>query len=262
MAKLSAPDFSSMNLNDIDIEISKLETMLQGNIDANNLKKGINIPTNCISDTDNYIESMIMLGTYPTDFMTAILALETKIDSVYDNTTVTGKASWTLTNETFDSSDTKTTEKSSYIAGSENNTLVTDTRNYNIDLAIDKATDYKCATFEEFFSIVHSSLYIKGGITETLEEFLVSSEQKFNVDMDSQAMTSTVISQHSLTGDANGTDEGMSTQRFHIAIGEIQDDVDTVIMNTALVMLSDGSISDKYFLNINADFTFLMKRIV
>lgn len=249
MAKIEFQEIITMDMEQINREISKIEGILCGNIDHNNLATGLEITTNSVVDCDIYVEGEKFISDGVGAMATAIDKLESKLDSSYDLTVNKATVAWNITKDTFDAQGTISRSKYSYINVDENETVHVKTHIMSVVGEVDKATDYKMKTFGDFFKIIFDNYEYKG---YTWDSFRAHVVHVYNIDLDSACyQTEVTFASHAIPIP-------------HFSHGYIQDDTSHVSVETELMMINFDTtpLGDTSYLSLQVDFNFLLGRII
>lgn len=144
----------------LDDVIARVETLLAGNIDDDNIYEAMKVSSQAIYDVDGYLNGKVMIGD---GINTMLTKLSNYLDDYGPMSTVETKISFNITNDSTEVENNVTQQSSAYISGSDNAVLYTSTSTTNRNVYIDKAPDTRGVTFEEFFSIIYYTIGYKWG---------------------------------------------------------------------------------------------------
>ena len=256
---------TEISLADINDTILTLESLLGGFIDADNIGKDssgtrLTVSSTRISDVDGYIRGRKLIGN-TTRLAGEIGALEEAVLRAAMPTTITSKISYELTKDSEEMSASLEVDAYERQSGPDMVHEEYSVSTTNKTVSVEKPTDYRHVTAEEFFGLVYDNL-VDNDTALTKEKFIWDNCNRFNVAAD-EPIYSDELSVKSFRFDLE-EDVEMDIN-FSLHLGKAEFETDRILIPTSFTMRYDGNVSKiptEYFVHLLYRRTFMLRRIV
>jgi len=154
--KVNFESLTEINLENINLLIARLESMLEGKIDTTNIAMPdgyrLPIPSDNIVDLDGYINSVKVVAELPTEFTDLVDKIDAKLTKWYDLSTATLNCN--IKRSRIDKNTSGSTSSQDTDTKHEGVSYTSLSRSFSID----KAGDFVPVTFIEFLELVYQTL--------------------------------------------------------------------------------------------------------
>lgn len=250
--KVNFDELSTINLENINLAIVRLEKMLEGKIDTSNIaypsSGRLPVPSDNVVDLDIYINSDKVIADPPSDFVQLVGRIDDKLSNGYDLSTLIMNTNVTRDDKEQKTSGSRNEQNSDTRLEKESFTTLTRT------FSIDKASDFVPVNYGEFFGLIYDTLDDLGGELYSTPADFVQEKLRFFL-LDSYAYVKCM--------DISWVSAKCSDMQIRHTIGELDFSTDYLTIDVNVYLdVNESEASDNYSFSLSLAQRVLMRRIL